>query len=97
MANCYVCGKTLLKGNSVKRNVYAGGSVGGYNFSSSVWFNVFLNQLFGDKRSRARSYYHQRVVCDDCAHEIDTKNTRKIVGLLALGLLLIVVILVSNH
>src|SRR5712671_846958 len=78
MASCYVCGKALPKGKGVKKNIYTGASVGGFNMSSNIWLNVLLNSLFGDKRSRARSYYAQRSVCPDCAVGLDAKDRRNV-------------------
>ena len=78
MATCFVCGSVLSKGAGVKKSVYTGASVGGFNLSSNIWLNVLLNSMFGDARSRARSYYSQKSVCSACADEIAARERRKI-------------------
>jgi hypothetical protein len=84
MPSCYVCQKVMPRNSAIKRNVYTGASVGGFNFSSAVWLNVLLNNMFGQKHSRARSYYAQRIVCADCADAIDRRERFKI-GTVAIG------------
>jgi hypothetical protein len=74
MPGCYHCRQALPRGSGVKRTVYTGASVSGFNLSSHVWLNVVLNSLLSKSRSRARSYYSQRWVCAACASKIDAQE-----------------------
>jgi hypothetical protein len=89
MPQCHCCSQSIPRGSGVKKTVYPGASVGGFNFSSRVWLNVVLNSVLGGRRSFARSYYSQQWVCTTCAAKIDAKEKIKLL-LIVVGIFAVI-------
>jgi len=86
MASCYLCDAPIPKGQSLRKRVYTGLSIGGFNFSSNLVLNWILNSIFNRSRASVRSYYSIRTICPNCAVRIDIANKRKVLTILILGL-----------
>jgi hypothetical protein len=100
MSSCFICGKQITKGQELRKRIYTGSSVGGFNFSSSVLLNWILNSAINKRRVSVRSYYSVRTVCPSCAISIEQAERAKMalalksVGLLIAGLLVFTVLLI---
>ena len=84
MANCFICGCAIPKGAELRRTVYTGASVGGFNIFSNVILNFVLNSLLSNKRQSVRSYYSTRTICSSCDKALATRERHKIIGVLML-------------
>ena len=71
MSSCFVCGRQIPRGQDIRKRIYTGSSVGGFNLSSSVLLNWILNSVINKRRVSVRSYYSVRTVCSSCAITID--------------------------
>jgi len=100
MASCFICGRVIPKGAELRRTVYTGSSVGGFNIFSNVVLNLIMNSLISKRRQSIRSYYSIRTVCSGCDTELATRERRKLFGILVFVVifaLLIAVILFFRH
>jgi predicted nucleic acid-binding Zn ribbon protein len=77
MATCFICGARIPNGHDVRRRVYTGTSVGGFNLSSSVALNWLLNSVLAKRRMGVRSYYSVRTICHGCSTSLDKVERRK--------------------
>src|SRR5260370_39613827 len=82
MATCFLCGCAIPKGTEIRKMVYTGASVGGFNLFSYVVVNWMLNSLLSNRRQSIRSYYSTRTICPSCNTKIDTGERRKIAAVL---------------
>jgi len=100
MANCFICGCVIPKGAEIRRTVYTGSSVGGFNIFSNVLLNLIVNSLISKRRQSVRSYYSTRTVCSSCDADLAMRERRKIIGLLLFVVafvLLVAVLFFSRH
>jgi hypothetical protein len=97
MSACSVCGRTIPKGREVRKRIYTGSSVGGFNFLSSVVLNWGVNSLLNRRPVGIRSYYSFRTVCQNCAASIDQAERQKLqwalkaIGIVAAGFVALLV------
>jgi hypothetical protein len=84
MASCFVCGCTILKGTAIRRAVYTGSSVGGFNLASNLVLNLILNSLLSRRRPSVRSYYSTRTICLSCDSALTIRERRKLMGIAAI-------------
>jgi hypothetical protein len=101
MANCFKCGQVIQSGMGLKKTVYTGASVGGFNISTNVVLNVVLNSFLSKGRVSVRSYYSQRLLCPACAAALDLQERRKLLGVaaiaIAVGVFIILVLVLSAN
>ena len=62
MSTCYLCGSQIPKGQTVRKRVYTGSSVGGFNLSTNPILNWVLNLGLSNRRTTIRNYYSVRTV-----------------------------------
>jgi hypothetical protein len=93
MAECFVCGVAIAKGGGIRKRVYTGSSVGGFNLFNSIVLNWLANSIVRGRPSSIRSYYSYRTVCNSCAVAIEAWERRKRVAIIAIvGLSVLVAI-----
>jgi predicted nucleic acid-binding Zn ribbon protein len=91
MAECFVCGAAIPKGGGIRKRVYTGSSVGGFNLFNSVVLSWLANSMISRRRPSVRSYYSFRTVCSSCAVAIDGWERKKRLAIIALlGVFLLV-------
>jgi hypothetical protein len=66
MSSCYLCGLQFSKGAGVRRQVYTGSSVAGFNLSSIIALNWFMNSLLRKRPASIRAYYSMRTIFPLC-------------------------------
>jgi hypothetical protein len=99
MSECFICGAAIVRGGGVRKRVYTGSSVGGFNLSSSVVINWMANSFIGNRRATIRSYYSYRTVCPTCAASLDDWERKKlltVIGVIALVLAVAVFTVVAR-
>jgi hypothetical protein len=67
MSKCFRCATDLSPTQHVRRRVYTGASVGGFNLLSNVALNWLLNSAIARRPVSIRSNYSIRTVCPGCA------------------------------
>src|SRR5947207_15979590 len=78
MANCFLCGNSLKKGTEMRRLIYSGSSIAGFNVTSHCVIDVIINSLVLRRSPRVRSFYVSRVVCQTCNQEADRKSFQRL-------------------
>lgn len=94
MANCYLCGTKISGSQVVRMNMHVGTSVGGFNLSLNVLFNLLLNGVLQRRLPSVRSYYSKRNVCATCAATVQENEARKIAWLIKGALIVLFVLLI---
>jgi len=92
MATCFICANHIPTAQVVRRRVYTGASVGGFNLSSNVFVNWLLNSAIRKRPTSVRSYYAIRTVCPSCAIALD-KAERRRTGLIVTGIVSAAIVL----
>jgi hypothetical protein len=82
MVGCFVCGCVIPKGTEIRRSIYTGASIGGFNLSSNIVVNWALNSLLSNRRQSVRSYYSKKTVCPSCNANISKNERRKTIAVL---------------
>src|SRR5258707_8374896 len=77
MPNCYICGSQIQTGNGVRKSVHTNASVSGFNFSSNVPLNWFVNSVIRKRPVGIRNSYSLRTLCPSCATTLDAKEAYK--------------------
>jgi len=85
MASYYLCGTSLVKGNSVRRSVRTGTSVAGLFSSPPTIILVVLAVLARGKLPPIRSYFSLRTLCPTCGQRLDAQRSLKRKALLLLA------------
>jgi hypothetical protein len=96
MATCFLCGCAIPKGTEVRRMVYTGASIGGFNLFSNVVVNWMLKSLLSNRRQIIRSHYSKRTLCPSCNTNIDLGERRKMTAVLLLSLLVVVLLAIGS-
>ena len=74
MPSCYLCGSHIPGGQGLRRPVHTSATVGGFNLSSNVPLNWFLNSLISKRPARIWNSYSLRTICPTCAMNLDTQQ-----------------------
>jgi hypothetical protein len=89
MASCFLCGIPIRKGTEVRRLVYSGSSIAGFNITSHFLLDAIINSAIGRRSPRVRSFYVSRIVCQTCNREANSKLFRRIILTVSIALLVI--------
>lgn len=95
MAACFVCSVAIPKRQEVRKRVYTGSSVSGFNFSSIVLLNWLLNSALRKRPTGIRSYYALRTLCPRCAAAIDQAEAKKLKVLTLIAIAAVSIIIIA--
>lgn len=77
MPSCYLCGLHIPRGQELRRPVHTGATIAGFNLSSNVPLNWFLNSLLFRRLARIRNSYSLVTICPACAINLDEQERRR--------------------
>ena len=99
VASCFVCGSQIPKGRELRKSVYVGASVGGFNLSSNVVLNWLLNAALSKRRVGIRSYYGLRTICQNCAIAMEKEEKKRllVIAIFCILVLSIFGVVVISH
>src|SRR6266516_4504308 len=95
MSSCFVCGNLIPQGRDIRKRVYVGSGVSGFNLTSNVVVNGLLNSALSRRRVGMRNYYSVRTVCMSCSSAIDQSERKRMFVLLAVVIAAILICAVS--
>jgi hypothetical protein len=64
--------------DDIRKSVHTGASVSGFNLSSNVPLNWFLNSLISKRPARIRNSYSLRTICATCEAKLDAQERARV-------------------